>query len=208
MTRLRLEMHDVQTTRWPARGRHVMAQFDVDSVVVYQAYRPSIGRFAAEHGHFGGGGFSLDRMSWIKPNFLWMMYRCGWARKEGQEVVLAITLARQAFDTILSLAVPSSFGQVDRYTDRRAWAAAVKTSDVRLQWDPDHGPAGQPLERRAIQLGLRGDILAKFARAWILAIEDITPFVIEQRERSGAALITPSEEVYPCSPEIASTIGL
>lgn len=208
MTQLRLEAHDTQAARWPARGRHVMAQFDADRVVVYQAYRPSIGRFAAEHGHFGGGGFSFDRMSWIKPNFLWMMYRCGWARKDGQEVVLAITLARPAFETILSLAVPSSFGQVDRYADRRAWERAVKTSDVRLQWDPDHGPGGQPLERRAIQLGLRGEVLAKFARAWILAIEDITPFVVEQRDRRGTALVTPSEEVYPCSPEIAATLGL
>jgi hypothetical protein len=38
-------------------------------VVVYQAYRPEIGHFAAQHGYFGGS-FSLDRMSWIKPNFL------------------------------------------------------------------------------------------------------------------------------------------
>jgi len=27
-------------------------------------------------------------MSWIKPNFLWMMYRCGWGTKEGQQVTL------------------------------------------------------------------------------------------------------------------------
>lgn len=208
MTRLQLEAHHAQVSRWPAHGRHVMAQFDANSVVGYKAYRPSIGRFAAEHGHFGGGGFSLERMSWIKPNFLWMMYRCGWARKDGQEVVLAITLARHAFDTILSRAVPSSFGQVDRYADRAAWARAVKTSDVRLQWDPDHGPGGQALERRAIQLGLRGDVLAKFASEWILAIEDITPFVVEQRERGGDTLVTPREDAYPCSPEIAATIGL
>ncbi len=184
-----------------------MAQYDDTRVVVYQAYRPSIGRAAAQQGHFGGGGFSFDRMSWIKPNFLWMMYRCGWAQKDGQEVVVAITLARHAFDTILSQAVPSSFGQVDRYPDRAAWSDAVKTSDVRLQWDPDHGPDGQPLERRAIQLGLRGDTLAKFAREWILAIEDITPFVVEQRTRRGADLITPREAVYPCAPAGAAAIG-
>jgi hypothetical protein len=95
-----------QTARWPQVGRHVLAQFDDESVVVYQAYRPSIGEYAAEHGHFGGPDFSLSRMSWIKPNFLWMMYRCGWASKEGQEVVLAIWIARAAFDEILAQAVP------------------------------------------------------------------------------------------------------
>src|SRR5665647_2460931 len=104
MTTLRTESFAAQTTWWPASGRHVLAQFDDDAVVVYQAYRPSIGRFAAAHGSFGGE-FSLQRMSWIKPNFLWMMYRCGWATKPDQEVVLAVWIARDAFDEILSLAV-------------------------------------------------------------------------------------------------------
>src|SRR5690242_17631140 len=93
----------------PAAGHHVLAQYDDDTVVVYQAYRPSIGRAAAALQQFGGGGFSLARMSWIKPNFLWVMYRCGWASKEGQEVVLAVWLQRAAFDQILAAAVPSSF---------------------------------------------------------------------------------------------------
>jgi hypothetical protein len=70
------EPYLAQQARWPASGRHILAQFDVESVVVYQAYRPAIGHFAARHGYFGGG-FSLGRMSWIKPNFLWMMYRSG-----------------------------------------------------------------------------------------------------------------------------------
>jgi hypothetical protein len=101
MTSLQISPYRAQLARWPRAGRHVMAQFDADRVVVYQAYRQSIGQFAAEHGHFRGGGFSLDRMSWIRPNFLWMMYRCGWAQKSGQEVVLAIWLARAQFDAIL-----------------------------------------------------------------------------------------------------------
>ena len=56
-----------------------------EGVIVYQAYRPSIGTYAVEHGHFGGE-FSYSRMSWIKTNFLWMMYRSGWGTKPGQEV--------------------------------------------------------------------------------------------------------------------------
>jgi hypothetical protein len=55
-----------QAARWPKSGGHILAQYDEESVVVYQTYRPSIGRFAAEHGYFGGE-FSLSRMSWIKP---------------------------------------------------------------------------------------------------------------------------------------------
>jgi hypothetical protein len=203
MTSLRLESFQAQRAHWPATGRHVLAQHDDDSVVVYQAYRPSIGRFAADHGYFGGE-FSLGRMSWIKPNFLWMMYRCGWATKEGQEIVLAVWLARDAFDEILAQAVPSTFWD-HRYADRAAWQADVARSDVRLQWDPDHDPHGRPVTRRAVQLGLRGKVLARYAREWIRRIEDITPFVHEQHARlrssNGlAALVTPSERVYPCLP--------
>jgi hypothetical protein len=177
-----VEPYLAQTARWPARGRHVLAHYDDDGVVVYQAYRPSIGRFAAEHGYFGGE-WSLGRMSWVKPGFLWMMFRSGWAMKEGQEVVLAVTIARAAFDEILRAAVTKG------------------PSDVRLQWDPDHGPSGHPVERRAIQLGLRGAVLAKYAREWIRRIEDITPFVHEQHAayRAGGkeALVTPIERIYP-----------
>jgi hypothetical protein len=72
-----------QAGRWPRAGRHILAQYDDERVVVYQAYRPAIGRFAVAHGFFGGE-FSSSRMSWIKPNFLWMMYRSGWGAKEGQ----------------------------------------------------------------------------------------------------------------------------
>ena len=208
MTSLHLEAFQAQSARWPASGRHVLAQYDNDSVVVYQAYRPSIGRFTAEHGYFGGG-FSLDRMSWIKPNFLWMMYRCGWASKEGQEVVLAVWIARAAFDEILSLAVPSTFWD-HQYADRAAWQDAVARSDVRLQWDPDHDPYGKPVTRRAVQLGLRSGVLARYAKDWIRRVEDITPFVRDQRarlQRAGglAALETPAERVYPCLP--SSRVG-
>src|SRR4051795_8107921 len=98
------EPYLAQLRRWPATGRHILAQYDDRSVVVYQAYRPEIGRFAARHGYFGGE-FSLDRMSWIKPNFLWMMYRSGWGTKGGQEVTLAVRLRRDAFEEILRLTV-------------------------------------------------------------------------------------------------------
>ncbi len=36
-------------------------------------------------------------MTWIKPSFLWMMYRCGWAAKPGQERVLAVRITHEGF---------------------------------------------------------------------------------------------------------------
>jgi hypothetical protein len=207
---LTTEPYLAQDRRWPTAGRHIMAQFDAESVVVYQGYNPTIGHFAARHGYFGGG-FGMSRMSWIKPNFLWMMYRSGWGTKENQEVTLAVRLRRDAFDEILRQAVHSTFVP-EVYGSEDTWKQAVAGSDVRLQWDPDHGPAGKPLERRAIQLGLRGDVLARYARDWLLEVQDISDFVREQQENTKAPydrLVTPREDAYPVAEiEIASRLGL
>src|ERR1051326_3671231 len=117
--KLQTESFTTQEARWPPIGRHILAHYDAESIIVYQAYRPAIGRFAAEHNYFGGE-FSLERMSWIKPNFCWMMYRSGWGTKEGQEVTLAIRLKRTAFDEILAHAVYSSYiPEIYRSEERR-----------------------------------------------------------------------------------------
>nr|WP_020466968.1 DUF4291 domain-containing protein [Singulisphaera acidiphila] len=210
MMNLIIEPYLTQKDRWPRLGRHILAQFDDESVVVYQAYNPAIGHFAARHGYFGGD-FSTSRMTWIKPNFLWMMYRSGWGTKENQEVTLAVRLKRDAFNEILRLAVHSSFDP-DAYGSQRDWKQAVADSDVRLQWDPDHGPSGNPVERRAIQLGLRGKVLSKYAKEWLLDIQDISGFVAEQRANATTTydrLVTPREAVYPVvDPVVAVRLGV
>ena len=211
MRTLQLAPYLDQRAGWPATGHHILAQYDDDTVVVYQAYRPSIGSAAVAAQRFGGGGFSLSRMSWIKPNFLWMMYRCGWATKKDQEVVLAIRIRRPGFEEILSQAVHSAFDPL--YGSQEQWKKAVATSPVRLQWDPDHHPSGAKQERRAIQLGLEGTALQKYVEEWTISIEDISPFVAEQRahvERKEWDLLrTPREEVYPVAdPEVGRRLGI
>ena len=200
-----------QVQTWPRSGRHIMAQYDSSSIVVYQAYKPSIGRFAALHGYFGGE-FSYTRMSWCKPNFLWMMYRSGWGTKEGQEITLAISIKRSFFDALLDQAVPSTFDSAI-YSDKAQWSAAVASSNVRLQWDPDHNPAGASKARRAIQIGIRGEVLQGYGRDAIIKIEDISDFVAAQRINLNAPsfpnLLTPAEQVYkPNNPAIAAKLFL
>jgi len=177
---LELESYVAQQAGWPAAGRHILAQFDDESVVVYQAYALDIGLYAAKHGRFGPG-FSFTRMSWIKPSFLWMMFRSGWGSKEGQEVTLAIRMQRAAFDAVVLAGVPTSFDP-KRFASEAEWRTAGAAASVRLQWDPDHDPSGAPLERRAIQLGLRGKALHQFAKEWIDSIEDVSGLVAEQRK--------------------------
>ncbi|HVT79479.1 MAG TPA: DUF4291 family protein, partial [Phycisphaerae bacterium] len=147
----------------------------------------------------------------IKPNFLWMMYRSGWGSKTDQEAVLAIRIRREAFESILAQAVHSSFVPAV-YKSQETWKESLAKSDVRLQWDPDHGPTGAALERRAIQLGLRGEVLAKYGRDWILEIQDVSALVREQRVNAAGdfeKLAVPREEVYvPVDPAVAIHLGI
>lgn len=203
-----------QAEQWPQTGRHILAQFDDDSIIVYQAYRPAIGRYAVQHQQFGGE-FSYQRMSWIKPNFLWMMYRCGWASKVGQEVVLAIRLKRDFFDQVLRLAVASSYPMANMLNsgiNQTEWQTAVANSNVRLQWDPDHDPTGEKLPRKAIQLGLRNEILNNYGRDAVLEITDMTPFVHEQRQYAYSdqtQLLVPEERIYrPADQAAIDNVGL
>jgi len=194
---MELENYKKQQAEWPQEGHHIMARFDRDTIWVYQAYNSAIADFAVRNQRFGGS-FSYTRMSWIKPNFLWMMYRSGWASKPGQERVLAIRIKREDFDELLREAVFSSF-QSHIYPDHAAWKAAVKASGVRLQWDPDHCPHGHKLARRAIQLGMRDEFLQRYGKNWVIAIEDITDFVHEQHRNINdfVRLVIPTERVYP-----------
>jgi hypothetical protein len=207
---LEMKKYELQKPSWPQEGRHIMAQYDEQTIVVYQAYRPAIGRYAAEHQCFGGE-FSYQRMSWIKRNFLWMMYRCGWGVKEGQEVVLAVRIQRTGFDAILNQAVHSSYVR-KVYPSRERWKDQLNQSSVRLQWDPDHDPHGNSCERRAIQLGLRGEVLKQFGTQWIVSIKDISTLVANGRQhvQNGQLqdLEMPKEKSYPIEAQTASRLGM
>jgi len=181
--KLELMPYVEQLNEWPNEGHHIMAQYNDDKIVVYQSYRPEIGNYAAKNQYFGGA-FSLNRMTWIKPNFLWMMYRNGWGTKVGQEVVLAIHLKREAFERYVANAVHSTY-KSEIYESKEEWKTLVKESDIRLQWDPDHDPYGAKLERRAIQIGIRGEQIVHYSKDDIIEIEDITEYV-----RSQGKLVT------------------
>lgn len=197
--RLATEPYSEQIKIWPKTGRHILAQYDEETIIVYQAYRPEIAQYAVTHGQLGGAEFSYTRMSWIKTTFLWMMYRSGWGTKEHQEVTLALRLRRNFFEELLREAVASTWDQ-DQFATREEWTKALSRSSVRLQWDPDHHPSGAKIERRAIQLGLRGASLEAFGKREIVEVIDLSNFVTEQRNRLAAAgvtaLQTPRERIY------------
>jgi Domain of unknown function (DUF4291) len=196
-----------QVPNWPKTGNHILAQFDDNSIVVYQAYNEQIAKAVVNSQNFHSAecqkaGFKLSRMTWIKTNFLWMAYRSGWATKPNQERILAITISREGFDSILKSAVSSKKVCESKQFDL-----------IRLQWDPDHqlDYSKVPTGRKAVQLGIRGDFLHKFSKEYIKRVEDITEFVVHNRERikKPSELFVPEEKVYrPKDPQIAQQIEL
>ncbi|QHT65544.1 DUF4291 domain-containing protein [Rhodocytophaga rosea] len=206
------EKYSTYKERLPRTGKQIIGQFDQQWIVVYQAFNPLITNYAVKHQKFGGDHYSFNRMSWIKPNFLWMMYRAGWASKPNQERILAIWVDREKFEYILSLAVPSSYNR-DNYSSNEQWKQALDQSEVRLQWDPDHDPYGIPTERRAVQLGLKGEVLYQFCTQWLGQIQDITEWVKLEGEKvfhhQIDSLMVAREEVYPIENlQIVQQIGL
>lgn len=164
----------------PQSGKHILGQLRNENIIIYQAFNPNITKWAIENQKFGGSHYKFSRMSWIKPNFLWMMYRAGWAKREHQQHILAIEISKANFETLLEEAVHTSYIE-EVYGTKEKWQSALKNSSVRIQWDPDHNPNGEKLERRAIQIGIKGNSLEKFGTEWIISIEDITDFVHKQK---------------------------
>ena len=195
---LPLASYASQRALWPASGRVILAHYDDEEIVVYQAFHRITAEHAVKHQRLGGPRYSLSRMSWVKPNFLWMMYRCGWLQKDDEQGrVLAIWIRRTFFDEILECAVASSWDR-NRFADRGDWQRKSKLSSVRLQWDPDHAPNGAKQERRAVQLGLRGPMLDRFVNEATTRIEDISELVIREREHLAEPdrLMLPTERIY------------
>lgn len=126
------------------------------------------------------------------------MYRSGWGTKPGQEIILGLRIRRTFFESILEQAVPST--PDSKFQDHSTWKSAVSHSEVRVQWDPDHSPSGAKLHRRAIQLGLRGQVLEAFSKRELLEVINMTEFVASQRsftqDSDVAELRVPRECVY------------
>jgi hypothetical protein len=108
-----------------------------------------------------------------------MMYRSQWATKHNQQHILAIWLRRSAFDSYLAQAIHSSHKGLPK-NDKNNSIIKTHRGSIRLQWDPDHHPNGQPaIGRRAIQLGLK-KIESFLDGHDIIRIVDITSFVQTQ----------------------------
>lgn len=178
--------------------KEIFAQYDEQCIRVYQAYNPTIAKEAIALQTFGDN-FNLNRMTWIKPSFLWLMYRSNWGTKKNQECILAIDIYRSKFNEILKKAVltsPDSAG----YTGAE-WEKAFDETTVYCQWDPDRNINGNAINRAAIQIGLKGNALKDFLDESICRIDDLTPLVKKWNEQRKNRKLDPrnlpTEKIYP-----------
>jgi hypothetical protein len=147
-------------------------------------------------------------MTWIKPSFLWMMYRCGWATKPGQERVLAIQLTREGFESALAQACLSHYDH-ELHPDEAAWSRQLRASPVRVQWDPERSLHLAQLPYRSLQVGLSGEAAHRYVHEWTLAIVEVTALarrihaLVRDGDDDGANALLPSQRPYPLPPSAA-----
>ncbi|MGW3134788.1 DUF4291 domain-containing protein [Streptomyces sp. NPDC001139] len=184
----------------------IRAAHSESTITVYQAYSPDIGLPAARDGRFPAL-WKRDRMTWIKPSFLWMMYRCGWATKPGQETVLAVEIARDGFEWALRNACLSSYVR-GLHPDLGTWQRELRRSPARVQWDPERDLRLQPLPYRSLQLGLSGEAVRRYADEWLVSVRDVTPLareihaLVTSGDLDTASGLLPNETPYPTQDEL------
>jgi hypothetical protein len=187
--------------------REIRADFDRETIVVYQAYSPAIADAALEAQRFVPP-FSFHRMTWIKPSFLWLMHRSNWGQKSGQECILAVRITRAGWDKALSLAVLTSC-EPAVFRSPQDWQEQFRHAHVHLQWDPERSLRGASLPYSSIQIGLSRHIIHEYAEDWITGIEDFTPRVrkiyelLQRGHADRAKRQLPPERVYPVGAEVA-----
>lgn len=193
------------------KEREVRAKYDDKTITVYQAYNNAIADAASEAQTFVSP-FNRERMTWIKPSFLWMMYRSGWATKENQERVLAIRITRESFDWALDNACLTHYDAA-LYSSNESWKDLLSKTSVRIQWDPEKDIFLNPLNHRSIQIGLKGEAVEKYVTEWIVKIQDITEDckeihrLIKIGKTDEAKKAVSLERIYPLPESIVRKIG-
>ncbi|HEU5440490.1 MAG TPA: DUF4291 domain-containing protein [Ktedonobacterales bacterium] len=190
----------------------IRADYDERTIVVYQAYRPEIALPAVEHNRFVPP-FSLNRMTWIKPSFLWMMHRSDWAHASGQEHVVAVRITRAGWEEALASAVLTS-PHTAIYGDSDEWRRQLEAAPARVQWDPERTLDGQHPTQRAIQVGLSRHFVARYVNEWTADIRDMTSLaqrihaLLRSGDRARARTLLPRERVYPVSDDVRRRLGM
>lgn len=191
--------------------RQIRAVYDERTVRVYQAYSKIIADSAIANGTFKSPPFKMERMTWIKPSFLWMMYRSGWGQKDKEQCrILAIDISISGFEWALK---NSCLSHKPDHMSELQWQKLKSETPVRIQWDPERDLHLNPLNHRAIQIGLSNEAVFYYTQDWIKKITDIThdalsiKLLIDSGDLDEAKRLLPLESYYSLSKDISDHIG-
>ena len=194
-------------------GNQIRADHDANTIVVYQAYPLAIAAPALKAQRFVPP-FSFNRMTWIKPSFLWLMERSQWAQKPGQEHILAVRIRREGLDAALAMGMLTSHEPAIHGADPEAWQRRFEQAAVHVQWDPERSLRGADLGCNSIQVGLSRQVIRTYVDEWIVGIEDLTPRVrkmhafLKAGQADKAKRLLPPERVYPVCEAVARQLGI
>lgn len=195
-----------------AQFREIRADSDRDTIVVYQAYSDAIADAALRAGRFVPP-FSFQRMTWIKPSYLWLMARSHWGTRANQTRILAVRLARSGWQTALSEGVLTAFEpRVHRTCD--AWQAAFDTAPIHIQWDSERSFAGRPLNYQSLQVGISRQRIQDYVSHWVVEIRDLTGLTARIRSLRAAGqtirarALLPREVPFPVEASLARRLGM
>jgi hypothetical protein len=180
--------------------RQIRAVFDDETIRVYQAFGDDIADAALALGTFASPPFKMERMTWIKPSFLWMMYRAGWGFKDPQQQrILALDISREGFEWALAHSCPS---HPEPEMTREEWTRVKEASPVRVQWDPERDLHFNPLPHRSIQIGLGKAAVELYVKQWIRRIVEVTDqahricALVKDGRLAEATDLLPKERIY------------
>ncbi|OMJ26500.1 hypothetical protein AYI70_g119 [Smittium culicis] len=158
----------------------IRAHYTNEYIRVYQSYNQEIAFSAVQNQRFDCcTKYLFNRMTWIKPSWCWMAYRCGYSTKdENQTNVLAIDLDRKMFDEVI---LNSAYLASDQHpkdegsNNENQQSDSRRVREVIIQWDPERDVSINKLKHRSIQIGLRYNMMHRYSRGeFIRKITDVT----------------------------------
>jgi hypothetical protein len=194
------------------KTQEIRAKYTNDTITVYQAYNRQIALKAIENNKFEAP-FSFNRMTWVKPSYLWLMARSNWGTKSNQEYILGIEIKRSSWEKALSNGV-LTHPDKNVYKSGREWETEFKKAKVHIQWDPERTIRSAKMDIRTIQVGISRDWIIEYNTEWISQIVDYTPLtkkinaLRKQGKYKEAKKLLPKEKLYEVPVIVQNRIGI
>lgn len=192
--------------------QEIRADYNRETITVYQAYGKNIAVPAIKNNRFEKP-FSFNRMTWIKPSYLWLMERSNWGKKSNQDCILGIKIKRDCWEKALSLGVLTNPDN-KIYKSGQEWSRLFQNAKVHIQWDPERNIYGGKTQVRSIQVGISRHLIEEYNADWITEITDLTPLTkkISNLKKQGkykeVKRLLPKEKVYLVPETIEKIIGI